>query len=503
MIIKQSRVSSPDAKSVIGLARYVLHGHADENIATQDRCLYTFTNSKTQTVWGAAAEMIMVNETSLSRKNKHEHYIISLAKGEHLTADQWQSAADAVRKKLGYSDTFYFAVVHKDRECEHMHLCVSNVDPVTHKKINPWNNRYKCLEVAKKLNGQLGLQDEWSRDLGKRKTPEQMQRHSDEKKIRTEKVIDQWRGQQSFKSYLRTLADDLKKAQSWDQFIKTLGEHDVLLKRKGQGLIFVSADGKCASKASEIDRKFSLKSLISLFDSVPPDLDSTTQSTKYAANFNYQGEKRIAPKSGSDMIAFYLKKIVQRGDRIEDRQGFLLARKHSDRRTAYDMLKIARLKGWKTIAVTGDPLFKEQILRAAVTMGVNNLEFNGDAYMQKRYADMMRGVEKEPPKDREKEILEARAQNAARRAAEKEAREAAEYRRRMETLMTSPGAYAENLHKQQSGHGIGDILGQTVNHFWNEDKHDADRRNEQTAARSQKHQQQRDHTGRKSRTGRA
>lgn len=166
MIIKQSRISSPNAKSVGALADYLLYGQGAHRMPPYRRCRYLFTNSELGSVSAAAAEMILVNDTSFVKTNKHEHYVFSLCRGEHLSRDEWQRVIGEFRTEFGYQDTLYFAAVHKDRACEHLHLVVSAIDIKRHVKISSWNSYYRAAKLAARLNREFGLQDSWSKGQG-------------------------------------------------------------------------------------------------------------------------------------------------------------------------------------------------------------------------------------------------------------------------------------------------------------------------------------------------
>lgn len=408
MIIKKSGVRSSRAKPVAQLADYLLHGTKDARVPTSVRCKYLFTSDPDEkNLKMVAAEMIYNNERSSSTCNKHEHFIFSLTPGEHLDQKQWQSVIDTFmsevkdRKGYGYEGMMYFAAVHKDTDHEHMHLVVSLIDPKTATRQAVWNTKRLCQKIAAKLNKELGLSDSWS---NANRRPEHVQEQAQRQAL----AVERWTGKEVFLTYMTRLKAELKKAQSWAQFLTVLNEHGVKMQAKGQGLVFVSEDGKAACKASLVDRKFSKKALTELFGKMP-DFEYTTTSTKTC--YRAKAVEKVHRRSSEEKIDYWLKQISSRGDDVEYRQHYILAHVYRDPRTIYDMLKVAREKWGESLEITGDQKFKQRIISAAVRLGMRELTFTGDLAMQRRYRLALSSM---PPKDQEKIAAASRLEAEAR-----------------------------------------------------------------------------------------
>jgi hypothetical protein len=87
------------------------------------------------------------------------HAVLSLRPGESLTAGQWAEAVCTYITDLGFSgDNKYVAVMHQDKEHQHVHI-VANRVVLNHgfTLVSDKNERYKSLEAAAKLEERFGL----------------------------------------------------------------------------------------------------------------------------------------------------------------------------------------------------------------------------------------------------------------------------------------------------------------------------------------------------------
>ena len=85
------------------------------------------------------------------------HFGASLAPGEHLSREQWESVADRMLEGLGLQEHQAFIALHQDRDHEHIHLAVNRVGPDG----RVWKPSYDALkqqDVARLMERELGLQ---------------------------------------------------------------------------------------------------------------------------------------------------------------------------------------------------------------------------------------------------------------------------------------------------------------------------------------------------------
>lgn len=578
MIIKISKVRSARAEAAATLCDYLIHGKKGQNVKPSTRVKDFFVGNCGEGATlpsEAVTEIILNGRRSDTDGAKFMHMVHSLAPGEHLSREQWKEVVTETLKKMhknGEDMTTHpwLAVIHKDSDHEHMHLVVSTVNPETTHILSIGHSKLKCVELAEKLNKKFNLKDDWSeRYEQERKNGKADLSEKENKRERKEaEAIAKHRGERSLIGYVTSFKEELKAAESWEQFLKTLQGHGVELKRRKGGLIFMTTDGEKAAKASAVDRSFSKAHLIERFG-LPPkikDADSEAPAPKTVADLKTdlsqaqtwaqfmrilqlhqmqickkgQGyiflgadgkqikasavdrslskanlEKRFgdapdipllsellqqqngqAPdlrllpepgaqgdqarawnrsRSSEEKIDFWLRKIRERGDEITAKQNALFTSSHCQMKTVFDMLKIARERGWKNIEITGTADFKRMAMLAAKRLGISNLKFPGDPQAQARYettkipntrAQPMPiipsapGVRFAPPAAKElaaqlmRATAQAQALAQARRAAaeaaarQAEARQAHEYRLRMERRMAAAQEYAADQNDQ-------------------------------------------------------
>lgn len=113
------------------------------------------------------------------------HSILSLSKAETLTTTEWSKAVRKYMSDLGYDETTkYVAVIHRDTDCEHVHIVSSRVrlveaDPLSSRSalgahfelVSDSNDRFKGMDAVRAIE-QLNdlavpVSDGWTKEPGK------------------------------------------------------------------------------------------------------------------------------------------------------------------------------------------------------------------------------------------------------------------------------------------------------------------------------------------------
>jgi hypothetical protein len=85
------------------------------------------------------------------------HLMLSPAPGDPPLADaRWQEIAERYTEAMGYTDTAWCAVVHKDTDHQHMHIMACRID-IRGKTISDANSFRKSEAIVRKLETEFGL----------------------------------------------------------------------------------------------------------------------------------------------------------------------------------------------------------------------------------------------------------------------------------------------------------------------------------------------------------
>ncbi len=70
-------------------------------------------------------EQLEIIHNDCTKSNESHHWVLSSAKGEDYTPEQWKSYINEFMQKLNIENHSFFAVRHNDGECKHIHLVVA------------------------------------------------------------------------------------------------------------------------------------------------------------------------------------------------------------------------------------------------------------------------------------------------------------------------------------------------------------------------------------------
>lgn len=365
MIIKSVKVNCSKT-SLRFLTNYLEQSKQNEN---QTRVADRFFFNQTEEAFDlqtCATDMLQVmNKNERVKSAKYAHYVLSLEEGQTLSHDEWKEYLSKTLKSLGLEEHQAYAVMHCDTDNQHVHLVVNKINPNT---LNVAQLAYEKLNLKKlrtDINEELDLRfnQSQSKELSKTKS---------------------FNSNQSFTSYVSQLKDQLFKANSWKEFNQILHDNGIVYKAHGNGYIFQSLDEQFATKASNINRNFSIKKLELKFgkleETFVPDIKPVRQyertkkkkaKPKYIISFNeyFNTDSLFFIQSKKELES----RALQRGDKIHDKGNSITSQGTPSPQTLIEMLVTMqhRVGKDKTLLIKGDPTFERTCYELAQKLKIN------------------------------------------------------------------------------------------------------------------------------------
>lgn len=365
MIIKSVKVNCSKT-SLRFLTNYLEQSKQNEN---QTRVADRFFFNQTEEAFDlqtCATDMLQVmNKNERVKSAKYAHYVLSLEEGQTLSHDEWKEYLSKTLKSLGLEEHQAYAVMHCDTDNQHVHLVVNKINPNT---LNVAQLAYEKLNLKKlrtDINEELDLRfnQSQSKELSKTKS---------------------FNSNQSFTSYVSQLKDQLFKAQSWQEFFKILHDNGVTYKQHGNGYVFQSLDQQFATKASNINRNFSIKKLEKKFgkleENFVPDIKPVRQyeraktkkkKPKYIVSFNdyFKTDSLFFIQSKKALES----RALSRGDKIHDNGNSITSNSNPSPQTLIEMLVTMqhRVGKDKTLLIKGNPKFERDCFELARMLKIN------------------------------------------------------------------------------------------------------------------------------------
>lgn len=365
MIIKSVKVNCSKT-SLRFLTNYLEQSKQNEN---QTRVADRFFFNQTEEAFDlqtCATDMLQVmNKNERVKSAKYAHYVLSLEEGQTLSHDEWKEYLSKTLKSLGLEEHQAYAVMHCDTDNQHVHLVVNKINPNT---LNVAQLAYEKLNLKKlrtDINEELDLRfnQSQSKELSKTKS---------------------FNSNQSFTSYVSQLKDQLFKANSWQEFFKILHDNGVTYKQHGNGYVFQSLDQQFATKASNINRNFSIKKLEKKFgkleENFVPDIKPVRQyeraktkkkKPKYIVSFNdyFKTDSLFFIQSKKALES----RALKRGDKIHDNGNSITSNSNPSPQTLIEMLVTMqhRVGKNKTLLIKGNPKFERDCFELACMLKIN------------------------------------------------------------------------------------------------------------------------------------
>jgi hypothetical protein len=155
--------------------------------------------------------------------------------------------------------------VHQNTDNWHMHIAINKVHPETFRNIEPFRDHFRLQEACAELEVKHGLiQDNHTPERGKAK------------KARGKAAdFEAFQGYPSFLQWVRenagpALLNARDCGQGWQGLHRVASAYDIEIKPRGAGLVIGDRSGRLHVKASDVDRRLSIKALTELLGPYEP-----------------------------------------------------------------------------------------------------------------------------------------------------------------------------------------------------------------------------------------
>jgi hypothetical protein len=216
------------------------------------------------------------------------HLVISLDPDDRrLERKELQQIVERLADTLGFSEHQYIAVRHDDTDHEHIHVAINKIHPETFRIHSPAWDHQKLFTGARALERELGLTPLQSRKRDREKVP---QRAAD---------CEAHHGSESFARWAREkLRPALRRTElrSWNDVHDVCGQHGVVIRPHGNGLVFEDADRGVRVKASFVARQLSKVRLCKQLGSFQPASERHLETARHAPH-RYSPMPARAPQS--------------------------------------------------------------------------------------------------------------------------------------------------------------------------------------------------------------
>lgn len=193
-----------------------------------------------------------------SRRDKSYHLVVSFAEGERPTRDQMEDIEDRLCDAIGLARHQRVSAVHQNTDNWHLHIAISTVDPTRFRNVAPFRDHFRLQETCAELEIKHGLIVD---NHTTQRDAVQDRRNGRAADAATRE------GVPSFLAWARqeaapALLEARDAGQGWQELHRVAATHGLVVKLRGAGLVIGHAkDGRLHIKASDVDRRLSLKSL--------------------------------------------------------------------------------------------------------------------------------------------------------------------------------------------------------------------------------------------------
>ena len=262
------------------------------------------TNALAEDPKDAASEVRAVQEMNRRAKgDKTYHLIISFPAGENPSVDQLVAIEERVCAGLGYKDHQRVSAVHYDTDNTHIHVAINKIHPERLTIHTPLRDYRTLAQLCDAIENDFGLQ----------KTNHQARKRGGEGRAAD---MEEAAGLESLIGWVRrSCGGKMLAAETWAELHEVLAEHDLQLKRRGNGFVLTNAEG-LAIKASSVSRdlsKHALESRLGAF--IEPEGSPVLQPSR-----RYEKRPVIGTPASDELYAQYVR---HREANWEERAGTL------------------------------------------------------------------------------------------------------------------------------------------------------------------------------------
>jgi len=278
LIIKLSERKAGSAKKLVN---YILDVKHDGKKASDDWSV----NCEAENSYDLAIlEMEAIHSLNTrSKSNLTWHLIVSFVEKD-LSGEDLRNIEKEICGGLGMGDHQRVCVVHNDTANLHFHIALNRVNPETGRLANPSFYRRKLQTIGAAIEQKYNLTSTISDAI------ERGGGGNSDISFGWEKAS----GTKSFLSWVKeNCASQVLSAKSWKQVHSSLLLQGVALKKRGNGLVFQSADKNYSVKASSVDREFSFSKLQDRFGPYVESKHPALEGAGYKKGRPYKDDTRL------------------------------------------------------------------------------------------------------------------------------------------------------------------------------------------------------------------
>ena len=287
MIVRHQRASASN-KGFRQLARYI-RGRSDKPRATWFLAANLPGVTGTGDLELACRLVEAVNaQNTRAGSNRTYHMVISLhPEDRSLNGNELRRVVETLVETLGFAGHQYIAARHNDKDHEHVHVAIHKIHPETFRIHSPAWDHQKLFTAGRALELELGLTPLQSRTRDRENLP---QRAAD---------YEAHHGIESFARWAREkLSPTLRAAElrSWDDLHGVCSRFGVVIRPRGNGLVFEDVDRGVRVKASLIARDLSKARLCKQLGAFQPASERQVEAARHAPR-RYSPMPARAPQS--------------------------------------------------------------------------------------------------------------------------------------------------------------------------------------------------------------
>jgi hypothetical protein len=234
----------PGKSSIANLANYITASHGKTERVEQ---VWT-VNCQSQDYRVSALEIEAVQRMNTRAKSdKTLHLILSFPDGERLSHEELKKIEEYFSLSLGYDGHQRICAIHNDTDNLHVHIAINKIHPEKITYHEPHQYYVILANTCKAVEKEFSLEET---------------NHTFSKNVSQAKVasIEKKTGKKSFVSFIQdTCLESLQETKKWDDFEKIITVHNLQLKMRGNGIVFIGDEGVC--KGSTVSRDMSKSKL--------------------------------------------------------------------------------------------------------------------------------------------------------------------------------------------------------------------------------------------------
>ena len=323
MIIKKINPRTGMAPSFAGLAKYITDSQGRDN-RVGDVIIRNCIDNEDFDIALLDIERVQKMNIDPRVKNKTLHLLLSFDRTDKIpTLAEREDFEKKCLSSLGFENCQYISVAHHDTDNFHIHLAINRVDPVDY-------HMHKEVLGDEKIMARIAMEIENEHSL--------KQTNHNPKKSKSQNHVDNmeaFSGIESFASYIRDRKIVIENAKSWEDLHRNLSKIGVTIKKRGNGLIFISNDGNMKCKASTVSRSFSISNLESRLGEFQ---DSVIVSHKKPI-VSYEKKPLVKTK---DSLELFIEYTAERNNKISAYQDSIKdLKKHHSHELEYQILRLS------------------------------------------------------------------------------------------------------------------------------------------------------------------